>query len=192
MKNGRYESNGTVEYFKDDKLHRDNDLPAVINADGYKFWFEQGIINRLHGPAVEGPEGDKAYYVNGKLHNDFGPALIDKFGRKEWHLDGQKLTEEKFNQHQEQKFARAEQLCTKYDIACYQVGDTCFASKHPQEEQDKFFISTGRVALEGNKNIVGKLYDTERDAIIASYKGFNLENKEKLTENKSKKMQLSM
>lgn len=97
MKNGRYESNGTVEYYKDDKLHRDNDLPAVIDSDGYKIWFNNGIRHRLNAPAVEGPEGDKAYYVNGKLHNENGPALINKFGKEEWHIEGIKYTEQEFN-----------------------------------------------------------------------------------------------
>ena len=94
MKNGRYESNGTIEYYKDDKLHRDSDLPAVIDSDGYKIWFNNGLRHRLNAPAVEGPEGDKAYYVNGRLHNENGPALINKFGKEEWHIEGIKYTTE--------------------------------------------------------------------------------------------------
>ncbi|KAB0640669.1 hypothetical protein F7R25_04010 [Burkholderia stagnalis] len=96
MKNGRHESNGTVEYYKDDKLHRD-DGPAIIDNDGYKIWYKHGVIHRLNGPAVEGPEGDKAYYVNGKLHNENGPALINKFGKEEWHIEGIRYTEQEFN-----------------------------------------------------------------------------------------------
>lgn len=112
MRQGRYESNGTVEYYKDDKLHRDNDLPAVINADGYKFWYNNGELHRESNPAIMGPEGDKAYYVEGKLHNEEGPALINKFGKEEWHIDGKQLTQKEFNE-----FVRAKELCEKYGTA---------------------------------------------------------------------------
>jgi len=31
-------------YNKDGKLHRDNDLPAVIYKDGIKYWFKNGNL----------------------------------------------------------------------------------------------------------------------------------------------------
>lgn len=109
MKNGRYESNGTVEFYKDDKLHRDDDLPAVINADGYKFWYSKGELHREGKPAIQGPEGDQAYYFNGKLHNEEGPALTNKFGKQEWHIDGIQYTQQEFND-----IMRAREVCEKY------------------------------------------------------------------------------
>jgi hypothetical protein len=35
-------ANGSKRWYQNDKLHRDNDQPAIINADGSKFWFQNG------------------------------------------------------------------------------------------------------------------------------------------------------
>jgi len=35
-------ADGSKAWAKNDKLHRDNDLPAVIYADGGKVWFKNG------------------------------------------------------------------------------------------------------------------------------------------------------
>lgn len=32
-------------------------------------------------------------------------------------------------------------LCHVYDVACYQVGDSCFADRAPAEEKGKWFVS---------------------------------------------------
>ena len=50
------------------KLHRDNDLPATICADGSQFW-----------------------YVNGQQHRDGDlPAIILANGKQYWYVDGVK------------------------------------------------------------------------------------------------------
>lgn len=35
-----------------------------------------------------------------------------------------------------------EVLCRLYDVACYKVGDSCFASEAPEDELEKWFVST--------------------------------------------------
>jgi hypothetical protein len=39
-------ADGTMEWYKDNKRHRDNDLPAVIKADGTREWWVNGLRNR--------------------------------------------------------------------------------------------------------------------------------------------------
>ena len=58
---------GNIFYYNEkDQLHRDNGLPAVEYADGYKEWRVNGKLHREGGlPAVEYADGYKAWYVNG-------------------------------------------------------------------------------------------------------------------------------
>ena len=56
---------GNTEYYKNDVLHRDRDLPAVISA-----------------------RGDLEYWKNGKRHRDNGPAVIRKDGVCSWYKNG--------------------------------------------------------------------------------------------------------
>ena len=37
---------GAQYWFKNGKLHRDNDLPAVIYADGTQYWYQNGKFHR--------------------------------------------------------------------------------------------------------------------------------------------------
>ncbi len=62
-----------TEYFKNGKLHRDNE-PAVIIKDDSGFQFK--------------------YYDNGKLHRKDGPAVIFLNYPKlnEWYISGEKLS----------------------------------------------------------------------------------------------------
>jgi hypothetical protein len=51
------------------KLHRDNDLPAIVYADGTKWWFVNGKMHRLGGlPALEYVFGIKQWYIYDKLY----------------------------------------------------------------------------------------------------------------------------
>ena len=63
MKNGRYEEDERVVYYKDDVYHRE-DGPAVVFSTGTKFWFWNGKYHRLDGPAMEGESGYQAWYVD--------------------------------------------------------------------------------------------------------------------------------
>ena len=88
--------NGDKYWYQDGELHR-LDGPAVEYANGDKCWYQNYKRHRLDGPAVEAANGDKAWYQNGTLHRLDGPAIDDADGYKEWYIDGEELTEEEFN-----------------------------------------------------------------------------------------------
>ncbi len=43
---GKYESLGNTYYFKLGKFHRDDDLPAIIHANGTQAWYKEGTMHR--------------------------------------------------------------------------------------------------------------------------------------------------
>jgi hypothetical protein len=78
---------------KDKKIHRDNDLPTVINATGDKLWEnEREEWHRDNDlPAVEFANGTKYWFVNGKCHRDNGLPAIDCInGDKWWIVNGER------------------------------------------------------------------------------------------------------
>lgn len=67
---------GTKRWFKNRKVHRDNDLPAVIEANGDMLWYQNGKLHREGGkPAVVFHNGRKDYYLNGKLYKTDASAF---------------------------------------------------------------------------------------------------------------------
>jgi hypothetical protein len=78
---------GYSSWYKDGKLHRNNDLPAII-CNGYKEWRIHGMIHRDNDlPAVEFPNYS-AWYINNIRHRDEGkPAIIDGNYRA-WYING--------------------------------------------------------------------------------------------------------
>lgn len=42
---------GSLIWRQDEKLHRDDDLPAVIREDGTREWYRDGLRHRENGPA---------------------------------------------------------------------------------------------------------------------------------------------
>jgi hypothetical protein len=52
-------------YNSDGQFHQENG-PAIITADGRKYWYQNGKPHREDGPAVECPDGNKFWYINGK------------------------------------------------------------------------------------------------------------------------------
>lgn len=58
---------GDQYWFKNGKLHRDTDLPALIRADGSQYWFRKGKFHRDNLPAVIHPDGSQEWYKNNKL-----------------------------------------------------------------------------------------------------------------------------
>ena len=48
------------------KLHREEDLPAVVFTDGRKTWYVNGIRHRTTGPAIVRADGTKEWYLNGE------------------------------------------------------------------------------------------------------------------------------
>lgn len=106
-----------ITYYKNDKIHRDNDLPAVEYASGEKHWYKNGQKHRDNDlpaveyaertkcwkwwykdgqrhrdndlPAAEFPDGTKEWYRNGQLHREGDkPAIIECAGRKFWYKNG--------------------------------------------------------------------------------------------------------
>ena len=64
---------GAQFWYKNDKCHRDNDLPAIIQANGSKYW-----------------------YKNNKVHRDNDmPAIIYADGFQEWRKEGVQYVLEK-------------------------------------------------------------------------------------------------
>jgi hypothetical protein len=62
--------NGSQEWCKNGKQHRDNDLPALVRVDGTQRWYRNGIRHR---------DGDK-------------PAEINADGTRRWFKDGIEYT----------------------------------------------------------------------------------------------------
>ena len=87
-------ADGMKEWYKDGKLHRDNDQPAIIWADGTKFWYKEGKLHRDNDqPALIYAIGTKEWYKEGMRHRDNDrPAIIEANGEKFWFKDGVKYT----------------------------------------------------------------------------------------------------
>lgn len=91
---------GAVRFYHKGRLHRENDLPAVIYPDGRKVWYRFGkCIGAQTAPsrpddflpsANVQPErtvlrdGTVEYRLHGKLHRMDGPAWIQKGGAQKW------------------------------------------------------------------------------------------------------------
>jgi len=88
---GKYQEaidlHGSQAWLKNGKLHRDNDLPAIIKADGEKLWYKNGKRHRDNDlPAAIWKDGTQVYYKNDRLHRDNDlPAVIYPDGTKEWY-----------------------------------------------------------------------------------------------------------
>jgi antitoxin component YwqK of YwqJK toxin-antitoxin module len=83
-------ANGTKYWYCNDKIHRENDLPAIIYANDNKHWYCNGEIHRENDlPASIHSNGDKYWYCKGKLHreNDLH-AIIHANGNKFWYCNG--------------------------------------------------------------------------------------------------------
>ena len=66
----------------DKRLHRDNDLPAIVCRNGTKHWFKHGVLHRANGPAVIYPE--VSYHEgNGRRAASYGC---------EWWYEGKKYS----------------------------------------------------------------------------------------------------
>ena len=74
------------------KLHRDDDMPAVIYWNGSKSWFKNGEYHRDGNlPAYIGSDGTQAWWKNGLRHRDEDlPAVIHADGKQEWWKEGKR------------------------------------------------------------------------------------------------------
>ena len=78
-------TNDCVKYYKNNKLHRDGDLPAIEYANGSKCWYKNGKRHRDNDkPAeinydVDGKKISEMYYCDNKFHRANKPAIIEYF-----------------------------------------------------------------------------------------------------------------
>jgi len=88
-------SNGTVEYYKEDKLHREGDKPAVIYSNGTAEYYKEGKLYRDGDkPAVICSNGSVYYYKEGKFHREGDkPAIIHSDGSLEYWKEGKRHRE---------------------------------------------------------------------------------------------------
>jgi hypothetical protein len=56
---------GVKSWHQHDKLHRDNDRPAMIDRYGDLHWYQHDVSHRENGPAIVLIEGNEYYYING-------------------------------------------------------------------------------------------------------------------------------
>lgn len=82
-------SNGTLKWFKNDKLHREN-LPAVIKPDGTMEWYRNGETNSFNDkPGFI--QCDKSHYTQEWFKDDYfyrdngKPTVVqDRYGILYW------------------------------------------------------------------------------------------------------------
>ncbi len=77
-------NDGERYYYKYDKLHRDDDKPAMVRKLG-NFYYKNGKLHRDDDkPAVEYHNGSKLWYRNGKLYKELyvNTALAETIVKK--------------------------------------------------------------------------------------------------------------
>ena len=87
---------GDNYWYQNEKLHRDNDHPAIMYKDGGRLWYQHGKLHRDNDqPAVIEIDGNQYWYQNNKLHRDspdgLKPAVIYFDGIKEWYNLGRNI-----------------------------------------------------------------------------------------------------
>ena len=95
MKNGKHvEENGTVLYYKNDLLHRE-DGPAMTTADKTQVWYRNGNVHSYDNkPAIVTASGFKSWYDTGIRHRSDGPAVINEDGSFSFYYFGYFAAEE--------------------------------------------------------------------------------------------------
>jgi hypothetical protein len=86
MKQGKIINSEYSEcWYKDDLLHRDGDLPAIIQNNKNSYWYQNGKLHRLKNPACIEPFGwststiknpYRSWYKNALWHRLNAPAII--------------------------------------------------------------------------------------------------------------------
>jgi hypothetical protein len=76
---------------KDGTLHRDDDLPAFIGANGNLHWYQYGKLHRDNDrPAKVNKNGSMSWYQHNELHRDGDePAVVEANGSLQWYQRGQ-------------------------------------------------------------------------------------------------------
>ena len=78
-----------MEWRKKGKLHRDNDLPARIHADGTMSWWQNGKCHRDGDKPACVSVPETSWWQNDKFHRENGkPALIYSNGTQHYYENG--------------------------------------------------------------------------------------------------------
>lgn len=84
-------------------LHSLDDKPAVIYADGTRWWYRGGRVHREGAPAIIWGNGVEEWFQDDKRHRDDGPAVtypvadgVDPVmqGVRQWWAHGSMVREE--------------------------------------------------------------------------------------------------
>jgi hypothetical protein len=88
----RINSYGEQCWYKEGKLHRNGDLPALIYAAGEQCWYKEGKLHRDGDlPAAIYASGIQCWYKKGKRHRDGDlPAIIYANGHQSWYKEGER------------------------------------------------------------------------------------------------------
>ena len=81
---------GDIFNFKHNKLHSENDCPAIIRINGSKYWYNEGLLHRSNDlPAIEFKNEIQIWYYNGYIHrSDDLPAYVSNKGISKWYKYG--------------------------------------------------------------------------------------------------------
>ena len=63
-----YDKRGGMFWYKNGKLHGNNDQPAIVLANGYKAWYHKGRLHRDDQPAVMYSNGEKDWFNNDEVY----------------------------------------------------------------------------------------------------------------------------
>jgi hypothetical protein len=90
------DTNGTLKWYKEGKLHRDGDEPAEIWANKTQRWYKEGNQHRDGDePAVIQSNGTRFWYKEGERHRDgYKPAIICLDGAQIWYKEGKRCLDE--------------------------------------------------------------------------------------------------
>lgn len=78
------------KWFRNGKLHRDNDLPAYKHADGTKKWYKNGKLHRDNDLPAFTIMFCREWYKEGLLHRDNDLPARDNGHWKQWFQNGKK------------------------------------------------------------------------------------------------------
>lgn len=91
----RFDPYGNKHCYNEYNEYHNEYGPAVIDSDGCKEWWVNGLRHRKDGPAVEYLNGDYEYWQQGIPHRLDGPAMLYYPQCIQWFICGERLSPEK-------------------------------------------------------------------------------------------------
>lgn len=111
----------TKKWYRFGDLHREGDLPAIEWEDGGVEYYKRGMRHRENGPAIIRANGDMDWYVNDQLHREDGPARVRPNGKDEYWLNGQMNAE---GRAAAEKVKEEIKIKEEFDVAARQAEKT--------------------------------------------------------------------